>query len=158
MLRVPLRAWVEQGFVVATEGSIIDQRAVINRILWGKEMFDLQEVPYDRTNFRSEALTLSEQHGLVVPEIPQNFMELSGPTKFLLGLYVAGKLRHGNNPVLNWMASCLQLRYDLNDNCQPSKPMRGKSTKRIDGIQAAVTALSRAMVSIPQHVGTIEIW
>ena len=29
------------------------------------------------------------------------------------------KFRHGNNPVLNWMASCLQLQYDHKDNCQP---------------------------------------
>jgi phage terminase large subunit-like protein len=57
------------------------------------------------------------------------------------------KLRHGNHPVLNWMASCMQLQYDRKDNCQPTKPERMKSAKRIDGIAATVTALSRMLVA-----------
>jgi hypothetical protein len=44
------------------------------------------------------------------------------------------------------------LQYDRKDNCQPSKPERGKSSKRIDGIQATVTGLARAMVA---HENTI---
>jgi phage terminase large subunit-like protein len=68
------------------------------------------------------------------------------------------KIRHGNNPVLNWMASCLQLQYDHKDNCQPSKPERARSSKRIDGIQATVTGLTRAIVAMPQRNDTIEIW
>ena len=47
---------------------------------------------------------------------------------------------------MNWMASCLQLQYDTKDNCMPSKPERGRSGKRIDGISATVTALARATV------------
>ena len=79
-------------------------------------------------------------------------MFLSYPTKFLLGAYVAGNLRHGNHPVLNWMASCLQLQYDHKDNCQPTKPERGRSSKRIDGIQATVTGLSRAVVAEEKRI------
>jgi hypothetical protein len=56
------------------------------------------------------------------------------------------------------MASCLQLQYDHKDNCVPTKPERGKSAKRIDGIAATVTALSRALVAGPKTVGNIEIW
>jgi phage terminase large subunit-like protein len=80
-------------------------------------------------------------------EIQQSFLHLSHPTKFLLSSYVSGKLRHANHPVLNWMAGCLQLQYDHKDNVQPTKPERGKSAKRIDGIAAAVTALNRALVA-----------
>jgi phage terminase large subunit-like protein len=74
-------------------------------------------------------------------------LHLSHPTKFLLSAYVDQKIRHGNNPVLNWMASCLQLQYDRKDNVQASKPERGKSAKRIDGIAAIITALARATVA-----------
>jgi hypothetical protein len=56
------------------------------------------------------------------------------------------------------MASCLQLQYDRKDNCVPTKPERGKSSKRIDGLAAIVTALNRALVAPSQTVGTIEIW
>jgi phage terminase large subunit-like protein len=149
--RVPFSTWIRQGFITATPGEMVDQRAVLDRIRWARQMFDLREVPYDRYNFRSEALNLVDE-GIQAVEVNQTFLFLSHPTKFLLGAYVDQKIRHGNNPVLDWMASCLQLQYDRKDNCQPSKPERGKSSKRIDGIQATVTGLARAMVA---HENTI---
>jgi phage terminase large subunit-like protein len=143
--RVPFTTWLEQGFIEATPGNVIDQRAVMDRLRWGDKVFDLEEIPFDRFNFRSEAMILSSE-GFPTVEIQQTFLHLSHPTKFLLGAYLDQKIRHGNHPVLNWMASCLQLQYDHKDNCQPTKPERGKSSKRIDGISAAVTALARATV------------
>jgi phage terminase large subunit-like protein len=140
---VPFSAWIRQGFIEATQGNSIDLRAVLNRIRWGEEMFSLREVPYDRLNFRTGALNLIDD-GIAATEVQQSFMQLSYATKFLLSAYGDQKIRHGNNPVMNWMASCLQLQYDHKDNCQPSKPERMRSSKRIDGIQAVVTALSRA--------------
>jgi phage terminase large subunit-like protein len=96
--------------------------------------------------------------GIQAVEIQQGFLQLSHATKFLLGAYLDQKIRHGNHPVLNWMASCLQLQYDHKDNCQPTKPERGKSAKRIDGIAATVTALTRALVAGPAPLMEIEIW
>jgi phage terminase large subunit-like protein len=150
-LRLPYATWIRQGFITATPGEMIDQRAVLDRIRWGQQMFDLREVPYDRFNFRSEALNLVDE-GIQAVEVNQTFLFLSHPTKFLLGAYVDQKIRHGNNPVFNWMASCLQLQYDRKDNCQPTKPERGKSSKRIDGIQATITGLSRAILGEDKRI------
>jgi len=154
--RVPYSAWIRQGFIAATAGNSIDQRAVMERIRWGQEKFELREMPFDRFNFRSEAMNLADE-GIVAVEIQQSFLHLSHPTKFLLSAYVDQKIRHGNNPVLNWMASCLQLQYDHKDNCQPTKPQRGKSGKRIDGISAAVTALARATVAQDNTITYTEL-
>ena len=148
--RVPYADWIRRGFIEATPGNAIDLRAVKQRIHWGREMFELREMPFDRYNFRTQAMELQEE-GMQAVEIQQSFLHLSHPTKFLLSAYADGKLRHGNNPVLNWMASCLQLQYDKKDNCQPSKPERMKSAKRIDGISATVTALNRALMFKPQY-------
>jgi phage terminase large subunit-like protein len=150
--RVPYSTWIRQGFIEVTPGNGIDMRAVKQRIHWGREMFDLREMPFDRFNFRTQAMELLDE-GIQAVEITQSFLHLSHPTKFLLSSYVDQKVRHGNNPVLNWMASCLQLQYDHKDNCQPSKPERGKSAKRIDGIAATVTALARATLA---HESTIN--
>ena len=155
--RVPYSTWIRQRFVEATPGNAIDLRAVIERIRWGREMFELREVPYDRYNFRTEAMNLIDQ-GIEAIEVQQGFSHLSHSTKFLLSSYLDQKIRHGNHPVLNWMASCLQLQYDHKDNCVPTKPERGKSAKRIDGLAAVVTALSRALVASPKTVDSIEIW
>ena len=146
--RVPYGAWIEQGFIHPTPGNAIDQRSVMERIRWGRQVFQLREMPFDRFNFRSEALNLSGE-GIEAVEVQQSFLLLSHATKFLLAAYLDQKIRHGNHPVMNWMASCLQLQYDHKDNCQPSKPERGKSAKRIDGIAATVTALTRALVAKP---------
>ena len=120
-------------------------------------MFELREVPYDRFNFRTEAMNLVDE-GIEAVEVQQGFLHLSHATKFLLSSYLDQKIRHGNHPVFNWMASCLQLQYDHKDNCVATKPGRLKSAKRIDGLAATVTALSRALVAGPKTVGTIEIW
>jgi phage terminase large subunit-like protein len=144
--RAPYSTWIRQRFIETTPGNGIDMRAVKQRIHWGRELFELREMPFDRFNFRTQAMELLDE-GVQAVEITQSFLHLSHPTKFLLSAYVDQKIRHGNNPVLNWMASCLQLQYDHKDNCQPSKPERGKSAKRIDGIAATVTALARATVA-----------
>lgn len=144
--RVPLQTWIDQGFLIGTEGNAIDLRCVLDRIRWGSKTFDLVEVPFDRANFRSQGAELNEE-GITAVEVAQGFMELGFATKYLLGAYPDKKIRHGNNPILNWMAASLQLQYDHKDNCQPSKPERLKSSKRIDGIQAAVTAFNRALLA-----------
>jgi phage terminase large subunit-like protein len=141
---VSLSHWVNQGFVTATPGNAIDLRSVKDRIRWAHQMFDLQFIAYDRTNFRVEAMKLEEEDGFVVKEVPQNFMRLNEPTKFLLSAYEDGKIRHGNHPVLNWHASCLQLKYDDKDLCQPTKPKRLKTAQRIDGMQALATMWAEA--------------
>jgi phage terminase large subunit-like protein len=144
--RMPFSDWIERGFVAATPGNAIDMRAIEDRLKWGDGVFDLQEIDYDRCNFRSEAMDLADQ-GLPTMEVTQSFMHLSAPTKFFLRCIPDLQFRHGNHPVLNWMAGCLQLQYDHKDNCQPVKPERLKSTKRIDGIAAIVNALSRAVTN-----------
>ena len=155
--RVRYSDWIRRKFIEATPGNTIDQRPVMDRIRWGREVFQLQEVPYDRFNFRTEAMNLIDE-GIQAVEIPQSFLHLSHATKFLLGAYLDQKIRHGNHPIFNWMASCLQLQYDHKDNCQPTKPERGKSAKRIDGVAATVTALTRALVTVPTEPGLIEVW
>jgi len=147
--RMPIRAWIDQGFITATPGNSIDLRSVMDRIREMTKTFDVVEVPFDRTNFRTQGSELLEE-GIPTFEVPQNFTELGYPTKWLLGAYPDKRIRHGNNPVLNWMAACLQLDYDHKDNCQPAKPARGKSSKRIDGIQSVVTALNRGLSAQPQ--------
>lgn len=142
--RIPLQSWINQGFVTATAGNAIDLRSVKDRIRWGAQMFDVRELAYDRQNFRTEAMELNDE-GIPAFEVPQNFLQLSYPTKFLLGAYVDQRIRHGNHPVLNWHAACMQLQYDRKDNVQPIKPERLKSSKRIDGIQATVTMLNRGI-------------
>jgi phage terminase large subunit-like protein len=71
----------------------------------------------------------------------QGFQTLSAPTKRLLELVLAGRIRHGGDPVLRWMADNLMVRQDPAGNVKPDK---AKSRQRIDGVVALVMALDRA--------------
>ena len=73
---------------------------------------------------------------------------MTAPTKELEKLVVSGKLRHGGNPVLRWMASNVAVETDAAGNLKPSKK---KSTERIDGIVAGVMALGRPMLHRPRQ-------
>ena len=66
---------------------------------------------------------------------------MNWPSKKLEELVLAGKLTHGGNPVLRWMASNVSIEQDAADNWKPSKK---KSIERIDGVVALIMALARA--------------
>lgn len=142
--RVNYGSWVHAKFIEATPGSSVDQDYLRRRLRWASEMFEVREILYDPWNFRESANILAKE-GLEMIEVGQKYANLSEPTKKLFELYLNRQLLHGNNPVLNYNAACLSTQGDKKDNVQPSKPERGKSSKRIDGISATVTAMCRAI-------------
>ncbi|UJP39337.1 terminase large subunit [Cellulomonas palmilytica] len=141
-LMVPLDRWIDQGFVTATEGDVIDYTAVKAAVIGDCRHFDVQRVSYDRMFAGQLVQELDEELGGVeLAPVAQTFMGLSPASKELERLIGARALRHGGNPVLRWMASVVEVKNDGLDNIRPVKPDRKKSSTRIDGIQATVTAL-----------------
>ena len=67
---------------------------------------------------------------------------MSAPMKDLMTFVSQGRVHHGNNPVLRWMADNLAVEQDAAGNLKPSKK---KSTEKIDGMVALVMALDRAV-------------
>ena len=80
--------------------------------------------------------------GFTVVPWGQGFSSQSTPTKELMNLLLAGKVRHGGNPVLSWRASNVAVEEDAAGNLKPS---RRKSAERIDGIVALINALGRGV-------------
>lgn len=148
---MPYTRWKQQGYIETTEGSVIDYRAIRARIKWACEMFDVQEICFDRFNSREMQLALTDE-GFQCIEVPQNFTGLNEATKRLLLLIQSGKLHHGGNPVLAHHASCLCLKPDGNDLVRPIKPDRERDTARIDTIAATIDALARAITAEVQTI------
>jgi phage terminase large subunit-like protein len=48
---------------------------------------------------------------------------------------------------MNWMVSCTEVKSDSRGYFMPVKPQREKTGKRIDGVVAAILALSRAVLA-----------
>lgn len=136
--------WIARGWIEECPGWEIRNPDIKDRIDWGREMFDLREVCLDPWNGKDLRQNL-EDDGYTAIEIQQTFKLLSEPTKKILALYLDGKLRHGNNPVLNWAASCAAVGADKKDNIMFAKPERGRTGKRIDPLAATATAMPRAL-------------
>jgi phage terminase large subunit-like protein len=154
--KVPYSLWCDQKFIETTPGESIDLAVIKDKVHWANKTFYLQELCFDPWGFRQTSTDLAAD-GFTCVAVNQNYSLLSEPTKKLLAWYLDGKIWHGNHPVLNWNASCLALQADHKDNVQPRKPERAKSSKRIDGISATVTALARAIVSVENTITYTEV-
>ena len=140
---VPYRLWIDQGYIQVTEGNITDFDAVRDGILDFATKYQLNQVGFDPWNALHLATQLG-QEGATMVQISQGYASMSEPTKAFERLIKGGKLRHGNNPVLNWMASNAVVAHGPNESIRPEK---AKATGRIDGIVAAIMGLKLAMLS-----------
>lgn len=83
-----------------------------------------------------------EEDGFVMIPFGQGFKDMSAATKEFYKLLMEGKIQHGGNPVLRWMAGNVVVDIDPAGNIKPTK---ARSTEKIDGIVAAIMALDRAI-------------
>lgn len=138
--RVPYDVWVRQGLIEATEGNVIDYKAIMLTLDRLAQEYDLREVAYDRWG-ATQLIQDLQEGGMTVIPFGQGFASMSPPTKELLNLVLSKRLRHGGNPVLRWMADNMVVRTDPAGNTKPDK---AKSTERIDGMVALIMAIDRA--------------
>jgi len=139
---IPYSMWARDGWIVPTEGDVIDYKWIQDDIAKLSERFNVQELAYDPWSCQQTALHCRDEIGLNVVPIRQGFMSLSEPTKEFERLVVSGKLAHGGNPCLAWMANNVTVKHDPAGNIKPDK---GKSQRhKIDGIVASIIALARA--------------
>lgn len=149
--RVPYDEWVKQGHIIATDGNVIDYDVIRAKINELAQTYNIQEIAIDRWNATQIATQLAGD-GFEVVGFGQGYASLSAPTKEFERLLLARELQHGNNPVLNWMASNVAVELDAAGNIKPSKK---KSTERIDGIVAAIMAIGR-MIIHDEHAGEYQ--
>ena len=145
-LGVPLRQWVDSGFVRLTEGNVVDYEKVRADILADRTAlgYKIDTLAYDPWN-ATETVTKLEDAGVNMVPVKQGYANLSAPTKALERLILgstpkAPLVRTGGNPVLRWMVDCTEVRTDDNGNVKPVKPDRAKTSKRIDGVVAWIMA------------------
>lgn len=139
--RVPYDAWVRQGFIRTTPGDVIDYRYIRRDINELGERYHIAEIAFDRWGATQITQELEDDGFTMVP-FGQGFASMASPTKELLKLVLGCRLRHGDNPVLTWMADNMVVRQDPAGNVKPDKE---KSTEKIDGMVALIMGLDRAL-------------
>lgn len=144
--RVPYELWASQGLITLTNGDIIDFDIIESSILKDARDFEIIEIAYDPWK-AIEIITHLESEGFKMQQVRQSFAVggLSEGTSLFEKTIDERKLLHGNNPVLNWMISCCEVKTDGRDNYLPVKPDRRRSYKRIDGVVASIMALHRVI-------------
>lgn len=158
----PLQQWVDEGWIIATEGNVVDYArfrshlsAEIRRL--GCTVVETAYDPWNAAETVQEMANEKRSRFGTMVQLRQGYASLSGPSKELERLVVGSLptdknpdatplLRFGWNPVLRWMADCVEIVSDPSGNIKPTKPDRRKAAQRIDGIAALVNAIARAMV------------
>jgi len=151
--------WVAEGFLTETPGARTDYRYLMDDLLAFSQEFSIQELAYDPHEAEMLMQEVREQVSFPCVEINQGPANISEPMKEFEALYLAGQLHHDGDPMLTWQASNVVLRSTKTKSYYPGKE---KPENKIDGIVAAIMALSRAKLhedaeSVYENRGFIEL-
>lgn len=139
--RVQYQRWIEEGWIEVTPGNVTDHNEVQAAILEDARNFEIVSLAYDPWNATQLAVGLQNESVPMV-EFVQGLRSYNAPSKQLIAMLLDGKLDHGGNPVLEWMALNMRFQHDKNENEMPTKK---HSIGRIDGATALIMAIGRSM-------------
>lgn len=138
---VPYDVWYQQGYLMSTEGNVIHYGFIEKVIEELGKTYHILEIAFDRWGAVQMTQNL-EGMGFTVIPFGQGFKDMSPPTKEFYKLLMEGRIIHGGNPVMAWMAGNVVVDTDPAGNIKPTK---AKSPEKIDGIVAAIMALDRCI-------------
>lgn len=138
---VPYDVWRQQGYINATEGNVIHYGFIEKFIERLGEKYHIMNIAFDRWGATQMTQDL-EGMGFTVVPFGQGYASMSPPTKEFYKLMMEGRIVHGGNPVLRWMAGNVVVDTDPAGNIKCTK---AKSAEKIDGIVAAIMALDQCI-------------
>lgn len=148
---VPYRDWARAGFLALCDGDIINYTDVEDAIRWARETFDLRMVGFDP--YLSRTITQRLEPIVSIVEIPQDLKNLSPAMKETEDLMIRHQLLHVHNTCFRWTFGNVRCYVDGNGNC---KPMKNKSTGRIDPTVASIIAMAVWMIDRNQKPDLAE--
>jgi phage terminase large subunit-like protein len=144
--------WISHGFITTTPGRTLDAgfiRADINSLV-DDHGLSIQEIACDRLFQGHQLMKELVDDGFEAFAHGQGFYGMANPTKAFEEHILDGKIDHGNNPVLTWMAGNAMVLFDPAGNMKVTKSVgRGKGKVqrlKVDGIVASVMALGRIAI------------
>lgn len=151
--RAPYPVWADRGFMIPVPGSVLDYDFLAADIGDLTSTMSIDRIAYDRWRidvFRQSLARL----GVLATLFPfgQGFKDMSPAIEAFEELAIAGKLRHGGDPVLRWCISNAVIEQDAAGN---RKVTKAKSFGRIDVAVAAIMAVAalKLQTEAPFDVG-----
>ena len=139
---VPFRDWIRAGFLTGCPGDMIDFPDVESAVLEASEIYQLELLGMDPYLGRTIAARLTEA-GVNVTEIPQTMSGMSPAMKELERLIRSHQMLHLHNTAARWCFGNVRCAVDGNENM---KPMKNRSTGRIDIAVAWIISMAAAML------------
>lgn len=170
--RAPYRKWRDEGFLTVVDGPTVQHDWIAAQIGTLANLYRIGGIALDRYGFDHLGpaleregidywLTHRNKEGKIPTEPPpgagglrfvgwgQGFVSMGPAVQALDDALSEKRLRHGMNPVLTWNAA--NVVYALDPSTDWRKPMKRKSTGRIDGIVALIMARGLASLGT-EHV------
>lgn len=135
--KVPYDRWAAEGFILLTPGNATDHEAIRLKLQDLAEVHEIERVGVDPWNAQHLSNLLAED-GFEVVGVGQSIKTLSEPSKDFEVRILGKTITHDGNPV---MSMCVENTVVVADSNENFKPCKRRSTKRIDGVVAAIMGL-----------------
>lgn len=152
--RVQYDVWAEQGLLQTCPGRAVDYEFVAATLYNDCDQMDVRKIAFDRWNFKHlrpwlirAGFSESQVEGdhAIFEEFGQGFGSMSPALRSLETDLLAGKIVHGNHPVLTM---CMANAVVTSNPAGDRKLDKAKATGRIDG--AVALAMARAVAGTYQ--------
>lgn len=144
---VPYAGWVLSGKLIESGDEAIDYAPIEKKIIEVSETFNLQSVGYDGWN-ASQCVQNLKAANVQMEQFIQGPKSYHPAMQSIEVAYLNGTLIHGDDPVLNWNASNIVAREDVNLNKAPDKK---RASEKIDDFCSLLMAEGRAIAETPKE-------
>jgi phage terminase large subunit-like protein len=135
-------AWERAGYLTFTEGEATDQNVIERAIAGWDDAHPVRQINADRAYATLLLNRLFNDHGINVKGISQGPQTMNEAMVRLEELILAGRIRHGGNPILAWNVANAVMRRGPTGLMYLDK---SHASERIDGLAALLDALAAAI-------------
>lgn len=126
------RTWAERGFLILTDGDVIDYRRIVEYVLWLNQFVRILGIGYDPWKSQ-EVINMMAASGAgnVIKGIRQTYGTFTAPVESFEHGAKTGHIFINDNPINAYCFGNAVLDSDRLENC---KPVKRKQTQKIDGV------------------------
>ena len=149
--RVDYRKWSEEGWLVSTPGSVIDEDWFVERCITEWDKYKVRGIAYDPWGMWNVVGKFGRYESKLM-EYQQSIRYMSVPTKWMESAVLRHELNFLGNPVIRWMFKNVVIYIDPNANIKLDK---ARSRNKIDGVVALVDAIGGWLTKTSGKTGEI---
>lgn len=126
------RVWAEKGYLILTEGDVIDYRAIVNYVLYLNKVVRILGIGYDPwKSLEVVNMLAASGAGNVLSGVKQTYGNFTAPVESFEHGAKTGHIFINDNPINYYCFGNAVLDTDKLENC---KPIKRKQTQKIDGV------------------------